>query len=430
MGPPGPAGGTGGGVGAPYWLNVKDFGATGDGSTDDTAAIQAAINAAIDQGGGTVYVPVGNYVITAPITTWHNPEYTGNKLIRITGERGHEMWGAQLQGNFPGYILDQNFSQVWTIKDVVGTFVKGEGTHLVPAYEGREGFPIRSVGPNELIVEGGGDIWLPGERFFGTNSGAQATMVSATYNQTVLDRISNLAIQNRSSAPLSGAIRLENVTAGCIENCHIRGQIGIDARGFNNATAIRCCHFFGMGTQTDIGILMRQINVHSCNFQGIGEGIRHCGFGGSIIGCRFEVCTIGVRTGTDENGNDLPSTALTIESSQNERCDTDFYLQSASATLVAANGSSGNVNVADTGNRHFGFRVRGTCLGLVLSGNTAGGNLDCGFSLDINELNNSRIALVGCFANNSGTKFILTAKDHPTNIIELLGCGTNEGPVT
>src|SRR5215467_11441399 len=203
MGPPGPAGGTDGGVGAPYWLNVKDFGATGDGSTDDTAAIQAAINAAIDQGGGTVYVPVGNYVITAPITTWHNPEYTGNKLIRITGERGHEMWGAQLQGNFPGYILDQNFSQVWTIKDVVGTFVKGEGTHLVPAYEGREGFPIRSVGPNELIVEGGGDIWLPGERFFGTNSGAQATMVSATYNQTVLDRISNLAIQNRSSAPLS-----------------------------------------------------------------------------------------------------------------------------------------------------------------------------------------------------------------------------------
>lgn len=43
-------------------LNVRDFGATGDGVTDDTAAIQAAMDAASAAGGGLVTVPTGNYL--------------------------------------------------------------------------------------------------------------------------------------------------------------------------------------------------------------------------------------------------------------------------------------------------------------------------------------------------------------------------------
>ncbi len=46
--------------------NVRNFGATGDGITDDTAAIQAAINA-IPSTGGTVYIPAGTYRINSPI---------------------------------------------------------------------------------------------------------------------------------------------------------------------------------------------------------------------------------------------------------------------------------------------------------------------------------------------------------------------------
>jgi hypothetical protein len=50
-------------------LNVKDYGAVGDGTTDDTTAIQAAVNAAQNlPGGGTVFFPAARYRITSTVT--------------------------------------------------------------------------------------------------------------------------------------------------------------------------------------------------------------------------------------------------------------------------------------------------------------------------------------------------------------------------
>lgn len=47
--------------------NVKGHGAIGDGATDDTAAIQAAISAVSAAGGGTIYLPRGTYMLSAPL---------------------------------------------------------------------------------------------------------------------------------------------------------------------------------------------------------------------------------------------------------------------------------------------------------------------------------------------------------------------------
>jgi hypothetical protein len=46
------------------WYSVRDYGATGDGTTDDTTAFQSAINECGAAGGGVVFVPSGTYAIT------------------------------------------------------------------------------------------------------------------------------------------------------------------------------------------------------------------------------------------------------------------------------------------------------------------------------------------------------------------------------
>lgn len=56
-------------------LNAKDYGALGDGSTDDTAAIQSALNALST--GGWLHVPAGNYIVNGTINVPSNVRITG-----------------------------------------------------------------------------------------------------------------------------------------------------------------------------------------------------------------------------------------------------------------------------------------------------------------------------------------------------------------
>ncbi len=57
--------------------DVMSHGATGDGTTDDTAAIQAAINAASRSGGGTVLLPAGTFRVTSSLYPANNISIVG-----------------------------------------------------------------------------------------------------------------------------------------------------------------------------------------------------------------------------------------------------------------------------------------------------------------------------------------------------------------
>lgn len=75
-------------------FNVKDYGAAGDDSTDDTEAIQAAINAAVAVG-GTVLVPPGTYKITDALAVVGAVTITGTGTIHqvTSGKNGLTITG-------------------------------------------------------------------------------------------------------------------------------------------------------------------------------------------------------------------------------------------------------------------------------------------------------------------------------------------------
>lgn len=62
-------------------FNVKDYGALGNGSADDTTSIQNAINAAQTAGGGTVLFPAGTYMVTPTSSPALSITADGIKLV-------------------------------------------------------------------------------------------------------------------------------------------------------------------------------------------------------------------------------------------------------------------------------------------------------------------------------------------------------------
>jgi polygalacturonase len=73
-------------------LNVRAFGALGDGKTKDTAAFQRALDACAAAGGGEVLVPAGNYIIGSI-------ELKSNTTLRL--EKGANLNGSPDLDDYP-----------------------------------------------------------------------------------------------------------------------------------------------------------------------------------------------------------------------------------------------------------------------------------------------------------------------------------------
>lgn len=79
-------------------VNVKAFGAKGDASddgstgTDDTAAIQAALDHLGSRGGGALYLPEGNYLVSAALNV---PNFT---VLKGAGRRASKLVGVHAGG--------------------------------------------------------------------------------------------------------------------------------------------------------------------------------------------------------------------------------------------------------------------------------------------------------------------------------------------
>lgn len=118
-------------------VSVKDFGAVGDGVTDDTAAIQAAFNA----NPGALYFPAGNYRVSAAsgdcLTLLNNTSLigpAGQQRSRIVGYMSGNTTGAVLKVRFEGSGDVRN----WTME--------GLGVFPQPGEDGKDGLVVADDG--------------------------------------------------------------------------------------------------------------------------------------------------------------------------------------------------------------------------------------------------------------------------------------------
>lgn len=162
-------------------LNVRDFGAKGDSTTDDTAAIQAALDAASTRGISAVLFPTGTYKVSA--TTADN-----NFFAALTVHSGQRLLfdAATLQLTANGY----DFYTVLNIHNVNNVTIEGGLTIIGDreshtATTGESGHGIRIVNSHNVHVS---DVDIRYTWGDGVCVGGNGTMAEIPQNVT-LERI-------------------------------------------------------------------------------------------------------------------------------------------------------------------------------------------------------------------------------------------------
>jgi len=191
----------------PTTISVKDFGARGDGTTDDTAAFQgaAAYVAAVSgpYGGARIFMPRGTYRISATVALRHGMILEGEgpgatAVSVVPGFSGSSLFKWDLSdGNVqgPGYGA-RDFA-------VAGNGVSVHAIHMIRAYDGiiLDNLKIDDTGPlsNCYRIEGSES---------NTTSVAQSILLSNCYG-----------IHARSSSPTAATFYFKSCQEMTLVNC-------------------------------------------------------------------------------------------------------------------------------------------------------------------------------------------------------------------
>lgn len=143
--------------------NIADYGAKGDGSTDNAQAIQKAIDECSRNGGGKVLIPAGNTFMTGPFKLKSFVNFhveTNAKVIANPEEKAYtESAFRENKGEGTVWISGENLEQV-TIDgggEINGNGISFMGKELEDSYELKP-FNITDPRPHLLTIVGGKNI--------------------------------------------------------------------------------------------------------------------------------------------------------------------------------------------------------------------------------------------------------------------------------
>jgi polygalacturonase len=254
-------------------LNVRDFGATGEGKTKDTGAMQKALDACARGGGGTVLVPRGVYLIGSIVIG-------ANTVLQI--ERGANLCGSP------------------DIQDYPLTRVRWEGEFV----EGHRAL-ISADGAANVSIVGGGSIFgppLPLSRLRNPRGPLLLEMSNCT--NVVLQDFSTqyqqiwsihflycqkVAVQNLTVRAVNSngdGIDVDSCRDVVITHCNIAtGDDAIALKSGRGMEAVR------IGRPTE-NVLIKDCSLVSSTFAGLGIGTE---MSGGIRHVRVENCYISGR---------------------------------------------------------------------------------------------------------------------------------------
>ena len=205
--------------------NAMSYGATGNGTTDDTAAINAALTAAGNNGGGVVYLPAGSYYTSTALTVPSGvrlqgiaealaPQYNGTMI---------EPHGGQGTTNGPpAVVLDANSGLVG-----VDIWYPAQNTNsyaFPPAIQGRGGnvYVVGVFSPNPYV-------FIDFDTYTCTNHFANVNYGFALYRECVVGNGSSGSLVNNQfhgifagysdSQPLNSNFVLDNMDIYALGNC-------------------------------------------------------------------------------------------------------------------------------------------------------------------------------------------------------------------
>jgi len=126
------------------WINVKEFGAVGDGITDDTEAIKSAVNY-INENGGVLYFPLGTYIVSLKKNKEDIMSFNGKNKIVV------ELLGSSIvlsENSYTYYnIVKTNDCEDFTIRNgtIIGDRVNHDYVTMTGTHEFGYGIFINST---------------------------------------------------------------------------------------------------------------------------------------------------------------------------------------------------------------------------------------------------------------------------------------------
>jgi parallel beta-helix repeat protein len=249
-------------------INVRDKGAIGDGSHDDTQAFQAAIDA-LPPNGGTVVVPPGNYMIDASRAI----NLRSNMLLQMAPT-------AQLSA-IPNNLTRSHVIKVWRVNNVqiVGGRIVGERNgHL--GTTGEWGYGLNISGSQKVSVSDMhiSDCWGDGVLVGAIGSGANGVMAADVTLTRVIS--TNNRRQGLTIAPVNGLTVIDSTFSN---SQGTKPESGIDiepqTQGLaQNISIIRCTISGNHGTGFEMHDNVAGVTVKNCTIRdNIGYGVLSVG---------------------------------------------------------------------------------------------------------------------------------------------------------